>query len=141
MAASVVAPLGGIAADLGGRSRPLVLTNAEIERFESQYAPFGYFELMGQLLGRGAPPQVRHCRDIVALGLIGGGMGSGEADRIISEMPPSANIEIRSIAYELVVASFAGIGGKKKVAVGSPRKTAKSTGTSPTKSSKASEPV
>ena len=129
MAVSATAPLGGIVADLGGRSRPLILRNAEIERFEEHYAPFGFFEFMGQLLGRGHP-QARHCRDIVALGLIGGGLSSGEADKIMADIPPADLMKIRLVAHDLVMAAFAPIIDKKKApSAGSQRKKAQPIGT------------
>jgi hypothetical protein len=49
--------------EIGGQSRRLLLRNGEIERFEAQYAPFGFFDLFDQLFGRGPAPQVRHVRE------------------------------------------------------------------------------
>ena len=68
------APLGGTLEQLGGESRPLILRNGEIERFERQHG-LGIFAMLDQLLGKGEP-QARHCRDLVALGLVGGGLTS-----------------------------------------------------------------
>ena len=99
------APDGGIVAELGGQSRPLVLRNGEIERFEKQYDT-GIFQLFDQLLGRGNAPQVRHCRDLVALGLVGGGLTDRAADEIVQDLGPSANVMVRAIAQDLVMAAF-----------------------------------
>lgn len=91
---------------IGGVSRKLLLRNGEIERFEVQYAPFGLFQLLDQLVGRGAEAQVRHVRDIVALGLIGAGMSDRSADELIAGLPPSENIHLRNIAKILMVRTF-----------------------------------
>lgn len=87
---------------IGGVDRPLLLRNGEIERFEVQYAPFGFFELGDQLMGRGHPPQVRHVRDIIALGLVGGGMSDQAADRLIGSLGPGDNTTLQAIARRLV---------------------------------------
>lgn len=92
--------------EIGGETRRLKLRNSEIDRFEEQYAPFGVFGLWGQLLGGGSEPQVRHVRDIVALGLVGAGMPDKDADRLISDLPPSENIALRAIARRLLSVTF-----------------------------------
>lgn len=92
--------------EIGGARRSLLLRNGEIERFEDQYAPFGFFELLDRLVGRGAPAEVRHCRDVVALGLVGGGMSNRAADDLISSLPPTDNIHLRNVAQRLVVRTF-----------------------------------
>lgn len=91
---------------IGGESRRLLLRNAEIERFEVQYAPFGIFELWDQLIGKAAPPQVRHVRDLVALGLIGGGMDDVKADALLASLPPSENLFLRGVAVRLLGLAF-----------------------------------
>jgi hypothetical protein len=94
------------AEEIGGKSRRLILRNGEIERFEVQYAPFGIFALWDQLFGRGAAPQVRHVRDLVALGLVGGGMGDAQADALVASLPPSENPRLRAIAQRLLGVTF-----------------------------------
>jgi hypothetical protein len=94
------------AEEIGGKSRRLILRNGEIERFEVQYAPFGIFGLWDQLFGRGAAPQVRHVRDLVALGLVGGGMGDAQADALVASLPPSENPRLRAIAQRLLGVTF-----------------------------------
>jgi hypothetical protein len=92
--------------EIGGVSRRLCLRNGEIERFEIQYFPFGAFELWDQLIGRGIQPQVRHVRDIVALGLVGGGMSDRAADDLVASLPPSENLHLRSVAQRLLGVTF-----------------------------------
>lgn len=106
---------------IGGAERRLILRNGEIERFELQYAPFGAFELFDQLYGRGPAPQVRHVRDIVALGLVGGGMSSRAADDLIAAQPPEENLHLRALAQRLMGQTFLklALGEDKKKEVGS----------------------
>ncbi|HDZ80723.1 MAG TPA: hypothetical protein ENH56_05695 [Roseobacter sp.] len=98
------APAGGTLEQLGGEGRPLVLRNGEIERFERQHG-LGIFAMLDQLLGRGEP-QARHCRDLLALGLVGGGLNDKSADKLIDDLPPSENHRIRSMAQDLLLAAF-----------------------------------
>ena len=98
------APAGGTMEQLGGESRPLVLRNGEIERFERQH-DLGIFAMLDQLLGKGEP-QARHCRDLVALGLVGGGLNDKSADALIDGLPPSENHRIRAMAQDLLLAAF-----------------------------------
>jgi hypothetical protein len=140
MGIAAKAPDGGIVAQIGGQSRPLILTNAEIERFEVQHAPVGIFEVMAQMIGQGYP-QARHCRDLVALGLVGAGVPDMQADKLLNDMPPSDLIRIRSLAQELLFAAFAPPPGKKKDGLaGSSRKRTPRTTTSPAKSEAPSQP-
>jgi hypothetical protein len=91
---------------IGGETRRLLLRNGEIERFEVQYAPFGIFALWEQLFGRGDQPQVRHVRDLIALGLVGGGMKDREADELVASLPPSENLALRQMAQRLLGVTF-----------------------------------
>ena len=91
---------------IGGQSRRLLLRNGEIERFEIQYNPFGIFALWEQLFGRGDQPQVRHVRDLIALGLVGGGMKDREADELVASLPPSENLALRGVAQRLLGVTF-----------------------------------
>lgn len=90
---------------IGGETRRLLLRNGEIERFEAQHAPLGMFELFDQLFGRGTP-QVRHVRDLIALGLVGGGMTDRAADDLIASLPPSENMNLRLVAQRLAGVAF-----------------------------------
>lgn len=104
MAISGTAP--HIEEQIGGQDRRLLLRNGEIERFEAQYAPFGIFELFDQLFGRGPAPQVRHVRDLIALGMVGGGMTDKQADAVVSALPPSENMTLRLVAQRLLGVTF-----------------------------------
>tara|TARA_R100000951_G_scaffold116730_1_gene130200 strand:- start:7220 stop:7648 length:429 start_codon:yes stop_codon:yes gene_type:complete len=117
------APAGGIIEQLGGESRPLILRNGEIERFEAQHN-LGIFELLDQVLGKGAP-QARHCRDIVALGLVGGGLADKSADKIVDDMPPHENMRVRAVAQDLLMAAFVPPDAGKKKADGQDGSSAK----------------
>ncbi|WP_420415925.1 GTA-gp10 family protein [Marinovum algicola] len=103
---------------VGGKEYPLKLRNGEIERFEMQHAPLGLYELFDQLAGNGPAPQVRHVRDIVALGLVGGGMSDRAADMLIADLGPEHNTDLRKTAWRLVGATFFPVildeSGKKK---------------------------
>lgn len=143
MAISSEPPRGGITAELGGRSRPLILRNAEIERFEAQHN-IGIFAMLDRLFGRSEAPQARHIRDLVALGLVGGGMPDRAADDIVSALPPSENHRLREIGMDLVAMAFLPeVPEKKSAEAGSSkRKSAKATsGASKTGSSKSSQPA
>lgn len=92
--------------ELAGEVRPLLLRNSEIERFEKQYDPFGVFALFSQLVQETGEPQVRHVRDLVALGLIGGGMEDREADALVASLPPGQNVALKALARRLLVVTF-----------------------------------
>jgi hypothetical protein len=111
---------------LGGKRRPVVLTNAEIERFEVQHAPYGIFDLWNALFERGPEPQVRHVRDLVALALVGGGMADRQADDLVADLPPGENLALREIARRILGVAFipAVLDGEKKNEAGSPSETA-----------------
>ena len=106
MAGSVLAPVGGIMGDLGGESRPMILTLAEVERFEEQYSPIGIFDVLGRILDPKSSPQVRHCRDIVILGLIGGGMDPKAANDLVMKQPLAQSLVVRNLAQQLLFAAF-----------------------------------
>jgi len=108
---SCQAPLGGISAQLGVKSFPLLLRTGEIERFE-EHRDIGIFAFFDALLKNTA--KVTHCRDVVALGLVGAGMSDAEADRTIDALPPHASMALRAVARELIWAAFAVPEDKKK---------------------------
>ena len=114
MPITAAAPAGGTVEQLGGESRPLILRNGEIERFERQHG-VGIFAFLDQLLGRGEVKS-SHCRDIVALGLVGAGLNDKSADKLVDDLPPYENHRIRAMAQDLVLAAFLPPdAGKKKV--------------------------
>lgn len=135
-------PKGGIVAELGGKSRPLLLRNAEIERFEDLHG-VGIFTILDQVtVGRGIPVQARHIRDLVALGLVGGGMPDRAADGIVSSLPPAENLRLRQIALDLIVVAFTPESPGKKKATGASSKPSrvKTTSGASQKESEASSP-
>lgn len=103
MGVAAETPIGGITAQLGERSFPLLLRNGEIERFEEQHG-LGIYALLDQLIQRSA--QARHVRDVVALGLIGAGMSDRQADQAVASLPPKHNFELLTVARDLVLAAF-----------------------------------
>lgn len=104
MGIAAEAPRGGLVEDLGGASRPLVLRNGEIERFEDRHR--GSFDLWDGFFGRANKPTSREVRDLVALGLVGGGMTDGEADAILSAYGPGENLRLYKIAQALLGVAF-----------------------------------
>lgn len=130
-------PKGGIIAELGGKSRPLLLRNGEIERFEELHG-VGIFAILDQMtVGRGVTVQARHVRDLVALGLVGGGLPDRAADNIVSSLPPAENIPLRRIALDLILVAFTPETPQKKSATdgSSKKRRVKATaGTSPSAS-------
>jgi len=131
----------GYEEEIGGQRRRLLLRNGEIERFEDQYPNCGIFELYDQLMGRGRAPLVRHVRDIVALGLVGGGMSDRAADDLIASLPPSENLQLRAIAQRLVGVTFLPeilSAGKKKAAGSRGKKKTSPSDTTPATASETS---
>lgn len=103
MGISQTAP--GLTEDIGGQPRRLLLRNGELERFEVQHE-VGIFALFDQLFGRGPAPQVRHVRDLIALGLVGAGLSDRAADDLVSSLPPSDNLHLRAVAQRLLGVTF-----------------------------------
>ena len=130
MSIAAAAPAGGISAEIGGRARALVLRNAEIERFEVQHG-VGIFAMLDSALGHGAPLQARHVRDLVALGLVGAGMGDLGADQLVGALPPHENGTLALTAKRLVIAAFTPpadeAAAKKKRPAGSRRRSGRAT--------------
>ncbi|SHI91047.1 GTA-gp10 family protein [Wenxinia saemankumensis] len=114
--------------EIGGVRRPLLLRLGEIEKFEAHWAPYGVLALFDQLMGKGQAPQLRHVRDIVALGLIGGGMRDGAADQLVRGLPLSETRKLQAIAGRLLGLTFypdvASGDAKKKASAGSAKESA-----------------
>ncbi|MGR3498774.1 MAG: hypothetical protein ACU0E9_07770 [Limimaricola soesokkakensis] len=104
MGIAAQAPRGGLAEELAGASRVMILRNAEIERFEDQHR--GVFDLWDGFFGRGAKPTSREARDLVALGLVGGGLADQAADKLIADLGPEHNLRIYKIAQTLLGLAF-----------------------------------
>ena len=104
MGIAAKAPRGGLAERLAGASRVLVLRNAEIERFEDQRG--SVFDLWEGFFGRGAKPTAAAVRDLVALGLVGGGMPDEKADALVEGLGPDANPQLFKIGQALLGVAF-----------------------------------
>ena len=105
MAITALAPRGGLAEQLAGASRVLVLRNAEIERFEDHHR--GIFTIWDGFYSRGTKPSAGEVRDLVALGLVGGGMTDKEADTLVAGLGPDFSLQLYQIAQALVGVAFA----------------------------------
>lgn len=108
MGIAAKAPRGGLLEDLAGRSRPLVLRQGEIERFEDAHR--GIYDVFDAHYAKGVDlPRIRarEVRDLVALGLVGGGMLDRDADALVSGLPVSENLALRTIALGLIGVAFA----------------------------------
>lgn len=105
------APAGGVVEELGGESRPLVLTQGAIERFEEQHK-MGIYLMLDLVMQNAA--RSNHIRDIVALALVGGGMSDLQADTLIRSQPPQENIALRVVANNVLLAAFIAPDAEKK---------------------------
>jgi hypothetical protein len=104
MGIAVKAPRGGLVEHLVGSSYPLILRNAEIERFEDHHR--GIFDVWDGFFGRSTKPTSREVRDIVALGLVGGGMADVAADALMEDLGPDQNLFLYRIAQALLGVAF-----------------------------------
>ena len=104
MAITAEAPRGGVVEYLGGTSYTFVLRNREIERFEDKHR--GIFDLWEGFFNQGKKPTSREVRDILALGLVGGGMKDHDADDVISKCTPEDLMRIYAIAQAVVGVAF-----------------------------------
>jgi len=98
-------PRGGLIEELGGAPRVLLLTLAQIERFEDLAGSI--YAVYDGLIGRGATPKLRTLRTLVALALVGGGMSEAEADRVVAaEAQPENALRLRQVALGTLGAAF-----------------------------------
>ncbi len=104
MGVGVQAPRGGLAEKLAGAPRVLILRNAEIERFEDLHQ--GIFDAWDGFMGRGPKPTSTQVRDLVALGLIGGGLEDAAADALVAGLGPDKLQSLYAIASALIGVAF-----------------------------------
>jgi hypothetical protein len=104
MSITAEAPRGGVVEYIGGTSYTFILRNREIERFEDKHR--GIFELWDGFFGNGKKPSSREVRDILALGLVGGGKKDHEADRIILAEQPEDLLRLYGIAQAVLGVAF-----------------------------------
>jgi hypothetical protein len=98
------APRGGLVEYIGGRSHVLVLRLAEIERFEDRHR--GVFELWDGFFGKARKPSSREVRDLIALGLVGGGLKDHEADTVLAGAEPGDLLRFYAIAQAVLGVAF-----------------------------------
>ena len=98
------APRGGVAEYLGDTSYTFKLRNREIERFEDKHR--GIFDLWEGFFERGKKPTSKEIRDILALGLVGGGMKDHEADEVIAKAGQSDLMRMYQIAQAVIGIAF-----------------------------------
>ena len=113
MAITAEAQRGGIVETIGDASYSFKLRNREIERFEDQHR--GIFDLWEGFFGRGTKPNSKEVRDILALGLVGGGMKDAEADVVISKCTPEDLMRLFQIAQAVLGVAFMPDVGDEKV--------------------------
>lgn len=104
MAITAEAPRGGVVEYLGGTSYTFVLRNREIERFEDKHR--GIFELWEGFFGEAKKPTSKEVRDLLALGLVGGGMKDHEADSVVNNCNPEDLMRMYAIAQAVVGVAF-----------------------------------
>jgi hypothetical protein len=104
MSITAEAPRGGVVEYIGGTSYTFILRNREIERFEDKHR--GIFELWDGFFGNGKKPSSREVRDILALGLVGGGKKDHEADRISLAAQPEDMLRLYGIAQAVLGVAF-----------------------------------
>tara|TARA_R110001606_G_scaffold375167_2_gene533348 strand:- start:2619 stop:2987 length:369 start_codon:yes stop_codon:yes gene_type:complete len=98
------APRGGVVEIIGDASHSFVLRNREIERFEDKHR--GIFELWEGFFDRGQKPNSKEVRDLLALGLVGGGKKDHEADAIIQAAGPESLLRFYQIAQAVLGVAF-----------------------------------
>lgn len=104
MTITAEAPRGGVAEYLGDTSYTFKLRNREIERFEDKHR--GIFDLWEGFFERGKKPTSKEIRDILALGLVGGGMKDHKADEVIAKAGPSDLMRMYQIAQAVIGIAF-----------------------------------
>ena len=104
MAITAKAPRGGIVEEINGESYTFLLRSREIERFEDLHR--GIFDVWDGFFGRGQKPTSSEVKDIVALGLTGGGKADAEADRIVEKATPADLFRFYEIAQAALGVAF-----------------------------------
>lgn len=112
MAITAEAQRGGIVETIGDATYSFKLRNREIERFEDKYR--GIFDLWDGFFSRGTKPTSKEVRDLVALGLVGGGMKDAQADAVISDCNPEDLMRLYQIAQALLGVAFMPDVGEEK---------------------------
>ena len=104
MAITAEAPRGGLVEELGGISYTFILRIKEIERFEDKHR--GIFEFWDSFFERSSKPTSLEIKDLLALGLVGGGLKDQKADAIIEECSPADYLRLYQIAQAVLGIAF-----------------------------------
>lgn len=104
MSIAAEAPRGGVVEYIGDASYVFVLRNGEIERFEDKHR--GIFDLWEGFFERGKKPTSSEVRDLVALGLVGGGKKDHEADEILKGCSPADLLRLYQIGQAVLGVAF-----------------------------------
>lgn len=104
MTITAEAPRGGVVEYIGDTSYVFLLRNREIERFEDKHR--GIFDFWEGMFGRGAKPTSTEVRNLLALGLVGGGMKDAEADRVLAQATPADLLRLYQIAQSVLGVAF-----------------------------------
>ena len=104
MTITAEAPRGGVVEYINGTSYVFVLRNREIERFEDKHR--GIFDFWEGVFGRGKKPSSKEVRDLVALGLVGGGLKDHEADNVLQQSGPDQLMHLFQLAQAIVGVAF-----------------------------------
>ena len=104
MTITAEAPRGGVVEYIGDTSYVFLLRNREIERFEDKHR--GIFDFWEGMFGRGTKPTSTEIRNLLALGLVGGGMKDAEADRVIAKATPADLLRLYQIAQAVLGVAF-----------------------------------
>ena len=82
----------------------MILRLAEVERFEDRHR--GIFDVWDGFYGRSVKPTLREVRDIIALGLVGGGLTDAEADAVLADLGLADALKLYAVAQALVGVAF-----------------------------------
>jgi len=104
MTITAEAPRGGVVEYIGDTSYSFVLRNRQIERFEDKHR--GIFEFWDGVFGRGTKPSSTEVRDLVALGLVGGGMKDHDADKVLAACGPGDLMHLFQLAQAIIGVAF-----------------------------------
>jgi hypothetical protein len=95
---------GGIRETLGGKPYQMRLRIGEIERFEDAHR--GVFDVWDGFFRDGKKPNSKEIRDLVALGLVGGGLADADADAIVAGLGTDGLLSLYEIAQGLLGIAF-----------------------------------
>lgn len=98
------APRGGLVEELNGAACTFLLRNREIEMFEDKHR--GIFDVWEGFFGSGKKPTSKEVKDLIALGLVGGGMKPDRADKTVKALGPDSLMQMYSICQAMVGIAF-----------------------------------